>query len=115
MNSSYRNIDCTKLNLKFGFSRSRKTNVSGSTVTKRPLPYWVAAVSKAEKFDPELQKFVAEDKYYKEEEDPDYVLPATDDDTGTEEEEAEGEEQLYLLNSEANNDLPEDIKDGKYK
>ena len=96
-------------------SRSRKTSVSGNTVTKRPLPYWVAAVSKAEKFDPELQKFVAEDRYYKEEEDPDYVLPATDDDTGTEEEEAEGEEQLSLLNSEANNDLPEDIKDGKYK
>ena len=43
------------------------------------------------------------------------MLPATDDDTGTEEEEAEGEEQLSLLNSEANNDLPEDIKDGKYK
>ena len=89
--------------------------MSGNTVTKRPLPYWVAAVSKAEKFDPELQKFVAEDKHYKEEDDPDYVLPATDDDTGTEEEEAEGEEQLSLLNSEANNDLPEDIKDGKYK
>ena len=89
--------------------------MSGNTVTKRPLPYWVAAVSKAEKFDPELEKFVAEDKYYKEEEDPDYVLPATDDDTGTEEEELEGEEQLSLLNSEANNDLPEDIKDGKYK
>ena len=89
--------------------------MSGNTVTKRPLPYWVAAVSKAEKFDPELQKFVAEDRYYKEEEDPDYVLPATDDDTGTEEEEAEGEEQLSLLNLEDNNDLPEDIKDGKYK
>ena len=86
-----------------------------SVSEKRSLPYWVTAVSKAEKFDPELQKFVAEDKYYKEEEDPDYVLPATDDDTGTEEEELEGEEQLSLLNSEANNDLPEDIKDGKYK
>ena len=34
---------------------------------------------------------------------------------GLPEEEAEGEEQLSLLNSEANNDLPEDIKDGKYK
>ena len=105
---------CIKLNL-LRSSRSRKTSVSGNTVTKRPLPYWVAAVSKAEKFDPELQKFVAEDKFYKEEEDPDYVLPATDDDTGTEEEELEGEEQLSLLNSEANDDLPEDIKDGKYK
>ena len=99
----------------FRSSRSRKTSVSGNTVTKKPLPYWVAAVSKAEKFDPELQKFVAEDKFYKEDEDPDYVLPATDDDTGTEEEELEGEEQLSLLNSEANDDLPEDIKDGKYK
>ena len=89
--------------------------MSGNPVPKRPLPYWVAAVSKAEKFDPELEKFVAEDKYYKEEEDPDYVLPATDDDTGTEEDEVEDEEQVSLLESEAKDDLPEDIKDGKHK
>ena len=31
------------------------------------------------------------------------------------EEEEEEEEELSLLNSEGNNDLPEDIKDGKYK
>merc|ERR1719418_395323 len=76
--------------------RSRKASVSGNPVPKRPLPYWVAAVSKAEKFDPELEKFVAEDKYYKEEEDPDYVLPATDDDTGTEEDEEPAEQILTL-------------------
>ena len=80
----------------------------------RSLPYWVMAVSKAEKFDPELGKFVADDKFYQEEKDPDYVLPETDIDVETEEEE-EDPEELTQLQKEAGDDLPEDILEGKYK
>ena len=71
-------------------------------------------VSKAEKFDPELGKFVADDKFYKEEKDPDYVLPETDIDVETEEEE-EDPEELSQLQKEAGDDLPEEILEGKYK
>ena len=85
-----------------------------SVSEKRSLPYWVMAVSKAEKFDPELGKFVADDKFYQEEKDPDYVLPETDIDVETEEEE-EDPEELSQLQKEAGDDLPEDILEGKYK
>ena len=85
-----------------------------SVSEKRNLPYWVMAVSKAEKFDPELGKFVADDKFYQEEKDPDYVLPETDIDVETEEEE-EDPEELSQLQKEAEDDLPEDILEGKYK
>ena len=81
---------------------------------RRSLPYWVMEVSKAEKFDPELGKFVADDKFYKEEKDPDYVLPETDIDVETEEEE-EDPEELSQLQKEAGDDLPEEILEGKYK
>ena len=85
-----------------------------SVSEKRALPYWVTEVSKAEKFDPELGKFVADDKFYKEEKDPDYVLPETDIDVETEEEE-EDPEELSQLQKEAGDDLPEEILEGKYK
>merc|ERR1719476_706335 len=86
-----------------------------SVSEKRSLPYWVMAVSKAEKFDPELGKFVADDKFYAEEKDPDYVLPESDEDVETEEEEEEDPEELSQLQKEAGDDLPEDILEGKYK
>ena len=84
-----------------------------SVSEKRNLPYWVMAVSKAEKFDPELGKFVADDKY-NEEKDPDYVLPESDVDVETEEDE-EDPEELSQLQKEAGDDLPEEIVEGKYK
>ena len=85
-----------------------------SVSEKRTLPYWVTAVSKAEKFDPELCKFVADDKFYKEEKDPDYVLPESDIDVETEDDE-EDPEELSQLQKEAGDDLPEDVLEGKYK
>ena len=91
------------------------TNNNNVPVTKRPLPYWVKEMSKTEKYDPELEKFVQDDKYYREENDPDYELPATDDEIETEEEDIEDAEQVDLLNQEAKDNLPEDIKEGKYK
>merc|ERR1719213_1533740 len=72
------------------------------------------AVSKAEKFDAELGKFVADDKFYNEEKDPDYVLPGSDIDVETEEDE-EDPEELSQLQKEAVDDLPEEILEGKYK
>ena len=86
-----------------------------SVSEKRTLPYWVMEVSKAEKFDPELGKFVADDKNYKEEKDLDYVLPESDIEVETEEEEEEDPEELSQLQKEAGDDLPEDILEGKYK
>ena len=80
---------------------------------KRTLPYWVKAVSKAEKFDPELGKFVADDMY-NEEKDPDYVLPGSDLDVETEDDE-EDPEELSQLQEEAWDDLPVEILEGKYK
>merc|ERR1719510_880275 len=100
--------------------RSRRSSLATSVSTtksvseKRALPYWVKEVSKAEKFDPELGKFVADDKFYKEEKDPDYVLPGSDIDVETEEEE-EDPEELSQLQKEAGDDLPEEILEGKYK
>ena len=70
-------------------------------------------VSKAEKYDPELEKFVAEDKYYKEENDPDYVLPDTDVEVS--EDEAEEEEDITVLESDAKDNVPEDLQEGKHK
>ena len=90
------------------------TTKSVSEKRERPLPYWVTAISKAEKFDPELGKFVADDKFYKEEKDPDYVLPESDVDVETEEDE-EDPEELSQLQKEAGDDLPEEILEGKYK
>ena len=85
-----------------------------SVSEKRNLPYWVMAVSKAEKFDPELGKFVADDKFYNEEKDPDYVLPGSDLDVETEDDE-EDPEELSQLQKEAWDDLPVEILEGKYK
>jgi len=99
--------------------RSRRSSMATSVSTKsapekRALPYWVKAISKAEKFDPELGMFVADDKNYKEEKDPDYVLPESDIDVDTEEDE-EDPEELLQLEKEAGDNLPEDIREGKYK
>merc|ERR1719370_812834 len=78
----------------------------------RKLPYWVRAISLPEKFDPELGKYVAVDKGYSEEKDPDYELPATDDEVDASEEE---DEELEKLVKEALEELPEDLKKGKHK
>jgi len=100
--------------------RSRRSSMATSVSTtksapdKRALPYWVKAISKAEKFDPGLGMFVADDKYYKEEKDPDYVLPESDIDVDSEEDE-EDPEELSQLQKEAGDNLPEDIREGKYK
>jgi len=78
----------------------------------KKLPYWVRAVSLPEKFDPELGKFVAMDKGYSEEKDPDYTLPESDVEIDGSEEE---DEELEQLVKEALEELPDDIKSGKYK
>jgi len=99
------------------------TNVSSVSVGKRSdrvhadaggkkLPYWVRAVSLPEKFDPELGKFVAVDKGYSEDKDPDYELPVTDEEIIESEEE---DEELEQLVKEALEELPAELKEGKYK
>ena len=119
------NIDFNNLMKPFIFTRSgrsRKSSV-GSVSTNRgmnpaprvSLPYWVKEVSRAEKYDPELELFVADDRRYNEENDPDYVLPATDDEIDTEDDGTEDEEEVSMLNNEAEKDLPEEVLEGKYK
>merc|ERR1719187_1331138 len=78
----------------------------------KKLPYWVRAISLPEKFDPELGKYVAVDKGYSEEKDPDYELPKTDEEIDVSEEE---DEELEKLVKEALEELPEDLKKGKHK
>ena len=90
-------------------------NRGANPVHRISLPYWVKEVTKAEKYDPDLEKFVADDRRYKEENDPDYVLPETDDEIETDDEDIEDEEQVSMLNDEAGKELPEDVMDGKYK
>ena len=58
---------------------------------------------------------MADDKNYKEENDPDFELPATDDEIETESEDEENEEMVKLLNKEAQEDLTDDVKEGKHK
>merc|ERR1712029_663991 len=96
-------------------SVSTTANNTSSTSTWELLPYWVREVSKHEKYDPNLEKFVADDKNYKEENDQDFELPATDDEIETESEDEENEEMVNLLNKEAQEDLTEDVKEGKHK
>merc|ERR1719177_19802 len=86
---------------KLGTKRERLETVGSSvSVGKRSdrvraesggkkLPYWVRALSLPEKFDPELGKFVAVDKGYSEDKDPDYELPVTDEEIDASEEEDE--------------------------
>merc|ERR1711970_800273 len=78
----------------------------------KKLQYWVRAISLPEKFDPELGKYVAVDKGYSEEKDPDYELPKTDEEIDISEEE---DEELEKLVKEALEELPEDLKKGKHK
>ena len=59
--------------------------------------------------------FVPDDRRYKEENDPDYVLPATDDEIESEDEGTQDEEDVTLLADEAEKDLPEEVVEGKYK
>ena len=88
--------------------------VSTKAGAEKPnLPYWAKAIL-AEKFDPELGFFVPDDKNYQEENDPDYVLPRSDVDVDTDDDE-EDPEELNQLQKEAEDTLPEDIRDGKYK
>jgi len=79
----------------------------------KKLPYWVRALSLPEKFDPESGKFVALDKGYSEERDPDYTLPETD--VESEESEEDDNEELELLVKEAFEELPAELKEGKHK
>merc|ERR1719431_346698 len=78
----------------------------------KKLPYWVRALSLPEKFDPELGKYVAVNKGYSEDKDPDYELPVTDEETDVTEEE---DEELEKLVKEALEELPEDLKEGRHK
>jgi len=105
--------------------RSRKSSLASvstiaaskrdkNSVVKRPLPYWITAISKQEKYDPELEKFVAEDKFYKEDNDPDYSLPNSDVEVSESEEEEE-EEDVSVLEAELMTVIPEELKEGKHR
>ena len=59
--------------------------------------------------------FEPNDRRYKEENDPDYVLPATDDEIDSEDEGSQDEQEVTLLADEAEKDLPEEVVEGKYK
>jgi len=89
----------------------RDKNVSAKDAGKK-LPLWVRAVSRPEMFDPEIEKFVAMDREYSEDKDPDYVLPETDLETLS----SEGEdEELEELVKAALEELSPELKEGKHR
>ena len=96
-------------------SGSVSRNLRADATPKKSLPYWVKEVSKAEKYNPDLEMFEPNDRRYKEENDPDYVLPATDDEIDSEDEGSQDEQEVTLLADEAEKDLPEEVVEGKYK
>jgi len=96
-------------------SGSVSRNLRADATPKKSLPYWVKEVSKAEKYNPDLEMFEPNDRRYKEENDPDYVLPATDDEIDSEDDGTQDEQEVTLLADEAEQDLPEDVVEGKYK
>jgi len=96
-------------------SGSVSRNLRADATPKKSLPYWVKEVSKAEKYNPDLEMFEPNDRRYKEENDPDYVLPATDDEIESEDEGSQDEQEVTLLADEAEKDLPEEVVEGKYK
>jgi len=96
-------------------SGSVSRNLRADATPKKSLPYWVKEVSKAEKYNPDLEMFEPNDRRYKEENDPDYVLPATDDEIDSEDDGTQDEQEVTLLADEAEQDLPDDVVEGKYK
>jgi len=92
-------------------SVKRDKSVAAKDVGKK-LPLWVRAVSRPEMFDPEIEKFVAMDREYSEDKDPDYVLPETDFESLS----SEGEdEELEELVKAALEELSPELKEGKHR
>jgi len=80
------------------------------------LPFWVAACSLPEVFDPQLGKFVPVDRSYKEDQDPDYKLPEDDKDWLSDLEELDEvednlEEEVKCLIEEAEEPVSESHRD----
>merc|ERR1719402_1525741 len=108
MGSKRERLDTVGSSVSVGKRSDRVRAESGG----KKLPYWVRAVSLPEKFDPEMGKYVAVDQGYSEDKDPDYELPATDEEIDV----SEGEdEELEKLVKEALEELPEDLREGKHK
>merc|ERR1719244_699923 len=103
-----RNVTVTSSVSTLSESKDRKKNDKIKT-----LPYWVRALSLPERYDPDLEKFVPVDPFYKEEKDPDYVLPETDVEDSTEEE--EDTEDVELLLKEVEEELPESLSQGQHR
>jgi len=71
-------------------NRNRTGSVAAdSDGSKAELPYWVRAISLPEEYDEQTKMFVPIDRGYKEEMDPDYSLPLTDDEEEFDKQETE--------------------------
>merc|ERR1719430_1009078 len=115
-----------------GDGRRKKNRARGNTVSSMAtalsigdsrenkkmgnLPFWVAACSLPEVFDPQLGKFVPVDRSYKEDQDPDYKLPEDDKDWLSDLEELDEvednlEEEVKCLIEEAEEPVSESHRD----
>merc|ERR1719167_1036544 len=81
----------------------------GGRGVDRTMPYWVRAVSMLEEYDEQSGMFVPVDRNYKEENDPDYVLPLTDDEYEEEIKSPKPEEK------EPAEDKPDEVKSDEIK
>merc|ERR1719244_2549252 len=118
-------LNTSNVSSKASGGRKRNVTVASSVSTMseskdkkndkiKNLPYWVRALSLPEQYDPDLEKFVPVDPFYKEEKDPDYVLPETDVEDDTEEEE-DCMEDVELLLKEVEEELPESLSQGQHR
>jgi len=79
-----------------GGTSSKQRNTEADA--RNRLPYWVRAISMPEELDPDTGRLLPADRWYKEEKDPDYKVPPSDD----EYEEEDFDELVEVLATSAN-------------
>jgi len=100
-----------------GLRQKRRNRLSSTTSVmtnsdRAYIPYWARAIRHPEVWCPVTNKFLVLDTDYREESDPDYVVPVTDDEElGSD----DGEEDTEALKKEAQQELEKDLLEGKHR
>jgi len=95
--------------------RRNRLNSTTSVMTNSDqnyVPYWARSIRQPEVWCPHTNKFLVLDIGYKEEADPDYVVPVTDDEHVDSDDDGEDTE---ALKKEASQEIAEDLLDGKHR
>jgi len=97
--------------------KPRRRNRLSSTTSvanddQKYVPYWARAIRQPEVWCPHTNKFLVLDIGYREDADPDYAVPVTDDEELASD---DGEEDADALKKEASEDVDKDLLDGKHR